>query len=89
MDKIWNRGVTKYLQTKGLAPKDIHADMVATLGDDVPALSNGGQLNSRAVGWALKMTDDPDVLPQPPPKKTSTVFTTMVMDDRRLSVNQV
>ena len=63
--------------------------MVATLGDDVPALSNGGQLNSRAVGWALKMTEDPDVLPQPPPKKTPTVFTTMVMDDRRLSVNQV
>ena len=24
---------------EGLAPKDIHADMVATLGDDAPALS--------------------------------------------------
>lgn len=39
MDKIWHRGVIKYLQKKGLAPKDIHADMVATLGDDTLALS--------------------------------------------------
>lgn len=38
MDKIWNCGVIKDLQKKGLAPKDIHADMVATLGDDAPAL---------------------------------------------------
>ena len=30
MDKIWHRGVIKYLHKKGLAPKDIHADMVAT-----------------------------------------------------------
>ena len=28
MDTILHRGVIKYLQKKGLAPKDIHADMV-------------------------------------------------------------
>ena len=33
MDKIWHRVVIKYLQKQGLAPKDIHADMVATLED--------------------------------------------------------
>ena len=38
MDKIRHRGATKHLQKKGLAPKEIHADMVATLGN-APALS--------------------------------------------------
>ena len=33
MVKIYHRGVIKYLHKKALAPKDIHADMVATLGD--------------------------------------------------------
>ena len=39
MDKIWHRGVIKYLQKNELTPKDIHADMVAILRDDAPALS--------------------------------------------------
>ena len=39
MDKIWQRGKIKHLQKKRLAPKDIHADIVATLGDDASALS--------------------------------------------------
>ena len=39
MDTISHRGVVRYLQRKGLAHKEIHADMVATLGDDAPALS--------------------------------------------------
>ena len=39
MDKIWHRGVIRYLQKKGLTTKKIHTDMVSTLGDDVPALS--------------------------------------------------
>ena len=34
MNKIWHYGIIKYLHKKGLAPKDIHADMVAILGDD-------------------------------------------------------
>ena len=39
MDKIWHHGVIEYLQKKELAPKDIHANIIATLGDDAPALS--------------------------------------------------
>ena len=39
MDVIWHRGVIRYLQKKGLAPKKIFAGMVATLGDDPPVLS--------------------------------------------------
>lgn len=46
MDKIWHRGVIRYLQKKELTPKEIHADMVSTLGDDAPALST--------VKWAAE-----------------------------------
>ena len=38
MNKIWHHGIIKYLHKKRLAPKDIHADMVATLGDDALTL---------------------------------------------------
>lgn len=37
MGKIWLRAIIKYLQKKGLCPKDMHADMVATLGDYILA----------------------------------------------------
>ena len=36
MDKTAERAVIQYLHKKGLAPKAIHADRVATLGKDVP-----------------------------------------------------
>ena len=39
MDVILHCGVIRYLQKKGLGSKEIHADMVAVLGDDAPALS--------------------------------------------------
>ena len=39
INEIWHRGDIRYLQKKGLAPKQIHADVVDTLGDDAPALS--------------------------------------------------
>ena len=34
MEKIWYRGIIKYLPKKGLGPKDIHVDMVLIPGDD-------------------------------------------------------
>lgn len=37
--KIWHPGVIKYLQEKGLAPRNIYTDMVPTKGDDTPGLS--------------------------------------------------
>ena len=39
MDKIWQRGVIRYLQKKRLTTEEIHADKISTLGDDAPALS--------------------------------------------------
>ena len=44
------------MQKKGLASKDIHAGMVATLVDDAPALSN---VNKRG-----KLSQNTPVLPQ-------------------------
>jgi len=37
MDKIEQRAIIKYLQKKGLSPKEIHEDMVSVLGDDAPS----------------------------------------------------
>ena len=78
MDKIWHRGIIKYVQKKGLAPKDVYADIVATLGDDAPVLSTVKKWAAefKRVGRALKMTQGLVVQHQQQPKKTSTVFTT-------------
>ena len=59
MDKIWHRGVIRYLHKKGLTTKKYHADMFSTLGDDAPALSTvkKWQRNSRGGGRGLE--DDP------------------------------
>ena len=91
MDKIWHRGVIKYLQKKGLAPKDIHADMVATLGDDTPALSI-------VQKWTAEFNRSRESLEDDPRSGRPATATTqenidrvnhMVMDDRRLTVNQI
>ena len=58
MDKIWYHGVTRYLQKNGLTPKKIHADMVATLGDDPPALSTVKQAAEFEKGRE-SLEDDP------------------------------
>ena len=39
MDKIGHRAVIQYLHIKGLTPKEIHEDMVATLRDNAPSYS--------------------------------------------------
>ena len=66
MYKIWHYSAIRYLQKRGLVSKEIHADKVATLGDDAQALSTvkSGKLNSRGVWRDWKMTQDQDVLPK-------------------------
>lgn len=39
MDKIWQRGVIKYMRKKDLTTKYIYVDTVATLGDGASASS--------------------------------------------------
>ena len=78
MDKIWHRGIIKYLQKKGLAPKDIHADMVATLGDDTPASSTVKKWVAEFKRGRESFEDDPKSgrPASATSQKKSTVFTT-------------
>ena len=88
MDKIWHRGVIKYLQIKGLTPKDIHTDMAATLRDDAPALSTVQKWTAE-----FKSLEDDPRSGRPATATTQEnidrVVHHMVMDDRRLTVNQI
>ena len=91
MDKIWHCGIIKYLQKKELAPKDIHADMFATLGDDFPALSI-------VKKWATEFKRGRESLEDDTRSGHPASATTkenigrvhhMVMDDRHLTINQI
>ena len=88
MDKIWHRGITKYLLKKELAPKDIHADMVATLGDTAPSYAT-------AKKWAahFKMgnesLEDDDRCGRSSTAATEKNIAHVVMNDRRLTLNQI
>ncbi|XP_029636823.1 uncharacterized protein LOC115212122 [Octopus sinensis] len=86
MDKIWHHGIIKYLQEKGLAPKDIHADVVATLGADAPALSI-------VKKWAGRESIKDDPRSRCPATATTQEnidhVQHMVMDDRRLNIDHI
>ena len=59
MGKIWHHGIIKYLQKKELAPKNIHTDMTATLGDDAPALSTVKKWAAEFKRGRESLEDDP------------------------------
>ena len=67
MDKIWHRGVIKYLPSppppapRGLAPKDIHADMFAKLGDTALRMQQPKDILewARRVSEIITVVDDP------------------------------
>ena len=90
-DNIWHRGVIRYFQKKGLGPKEIHVDMVATLGNDAPTLST-------VKKWAAEFKRGRESLEDAPRSGHPSTATTkenidrihkMVMDDRRLTVNHI
>ena len=58
MDKIGERAVIQYFYKKGLTYKDIHDDMVATLGKDAPSYATvkGGWRNLSTADRAMRMT---------------------------------
>ena len=89
MDKIWHRGVIRYLQKRGLTTKEIHSKMVSTLGDDAPALST-------VKKWAAEFKRGRESLEDDPRSGRPFTATTqenidrihqMVMNDRRLTIS--
>ena len=89
MDKIWHRGVIRYLLKKGLTSKEIYTDMVSTLGNDAPALST-------VKKWAVEFKRGRENLEDDPRSRrpsTSTIqenidrIHQMVMNDRRLTIS--
>ena len=58
MHKTAERAVIQYLRKKGLAPKDIHAGMVATLLIDAPLYApvKGGWQNLSVADSSSRMT---------------------------------
>ena len=79
------------MHKKGLAPKDIHADMVATLRDTAPSYAT-------VKKWAAHFKMGNESLEDDVRRGQPTTATTeenidhvhkVVMDDRRLTVNQI
>ena len=92
MDKIWHRDVIKYLQKKELTTKDIHADMVATLGDDAPALSTVKKWAAEFKKQGRTSLEDDPRSGRPSSATTQEnidLVHQMVIDDRRLTVNEI
>ncbi|XP_014772241.1 uncharacterized protein LOC106870622 [Octopus bimaculoides] len=85
MDEIWHRGAIKRQQKIGLAPKNFHADTLATLGDDVPALPREQKWTAefwrgtRSSGLPVTTTT----------KENIDRVHRMVMDDEQMTINQV
>ena len=91
MDKIWHRGVIRYLQKKGLTTKKYHADMFSTLGDDAPALST-------VKKWAAEFKRGRESLEDDPRSGRPSTATTqenidhihqMVINDIRLTISHL
>ena len=91
IDKIWHRGIIKYLQKKGLAPKYIYPDVVATLGNDARALLTVKKWAAEFKRGRESLEDDLSF--GRPASRTSQEKIDrvhyMVMHDRRLTVNQI
>ena len=59
MDKIGEGAVIQYLHKKGLTPKDIHNDMVATLGKDAPPYATVKRWVAELKRGRQSLEDDP------------------------------
>ena len=87
MDKIGERAVIQYLHKKGLKPKDIDSDMVATLGKNAPSYATVKRWVAEFKCGRQSLEDDPH------PGRPVTVATPemvnkvhdIVMTDRRVT----
>ena len=89
MDKIWHRGVIRYLQKKRLTTEKIHTDMVSTLEDNARALSIVKKWAAEFKRGRERLEDDPRS-GRPSMATTQEIIDRihqMVMNDRRLTIN--
>ncbi|XP_076049729.1 protein GVQW3-like [Oratosquilla oratoria] len=75
MDKIGYQAVLLYLHIKGLTPKEIHKDMVATLQDNTPSYS-------MAKKWAADFKQGRDSLENDPRQGRPPTVTTQKISDK-------
>ena len=88
MDNIRHRAVIRYLGIKGLTPKEIHEDMVVTLGEDAHSYSTVKKWDAE-----LKCCLEDD----PPPRRPVTITTQetiakiydIIMADRRVTEHYI
>ena len=91
MDNIWHRGVIKYLQKRGLTPKEIHAAMADTFGDNAPGLSTMQKWAVEFKRGRKSLEDDPRS-GRPATATTPEVIDCVhqiVMGDRRLTISHI
>jgi len=91
MDKTEQRAVIKYLHLKNMTPKEIHADMINTLGDTAPSYSKVKEWcasfkrgrtsteDEHRSGWPCQVASQENV---------DSVLGT-VMQDRRITIRQI
>lgn len=91
MEKIEHRAVIKYLNKKGLPPKDIHQDMVSTLGESAPSYSS-------VKKWVAEFKRGRESIKDDPRSGRPTSSTTkenidkicdLVLGDRRLTIGKI
>ncbi|XP_076055186.1 protein GVQW3-like [Oratosquilla oratoria] len=75
MDKIGYWAVIQYLHIKGLTPKEIHEDMVATLRDNAPSYS-------MVKKWAADFKQGRDSLEDDPRQGRPATVTTKEVTDK-------
>ena len=89
--RYWHRGVIRYSQKKRLTTKEIHTDMVSTLGDDATALST-------VKKWAAEFKRGRESLEDDPRSGRPSSVTTqenidrihqMVMNDKQLTISHL
>ena len=88
MDKIWHHGVIRYLQKKGLPTREIHADMISTLGDDALALSTVKKWAAEFKRERESLEDDPRLGHPSTPTTQENIdrIHQMVINNRRLTI---
>lgn len=91
MDNVANRSVIRYLCLKGLTPKEVHDDMVETLGAEAPSYST-------VKKWAAEFKRGRESLEDDPRSGRPATVTTeesidkihdMILADRRITERQI